>query len=326
MNTAVRLLLAISLSLTLTGHLLADTPRVLVSIKPIHSLVAGVMGGVAEPELLISGGESPHDFTLRPSDARKLNRADLVIWVGEELEAPLEHILENLAGKDRVFGLLEAPGIEQLPTREGGVWEGHAHAEDDHHHEAEHDHHHEAGDEEHREINPHIWLSPSNAARIVNLAVQELSRIDAANASQYRANADAVLNRLGRLDSELEKRVTPVLQTPYIVFHDAYPYFENHYGLNSVGSVTLSPERIPGARRVHELRVKVRTLGARCVFSEPQFEPKLVRTITEGTDAGIGVLDPLGANLKAGEDAYFKLMHNLAHALVDCLGNSSQEH
>ncbi|MES9963332.1 MAG: zinc ABC transporter substrate-binding protein [Candidatus Sedimenticola sp. 20ELBAFRAG] len=312
----IRKFLLISiLSLAPVAASLADKPRVIASIKPIHSLVAGVMQGIGSPELLISGGQSPHAFTLRPSDARKLNRAKLLFWVGEELEAPLERIIETLGDDIQAIALTGAEGMELLPIREGGVWEEHQH--DDEH---EHEEHAHADKEHHQGTNPHIWLSPENAAQIVRLAQQELSSIDPDNTARYQANATTMLRRISQLDMAIKEKIEAVSGAKYIVFHDAYPYFEHHYKLTPVGSVTLSPERIPGARRIKELRNKVRSLGASCVFSEPQFEPKLVQTITEGTEAATGILDPLGAELPPGTEAYFNLMHNLANALVDCLG------
>ncbi|GAB6042306.1 zinc ABC transporter substrate-binding protein [Endothiovibrio diazotrophicus] len=293
-------------------------PGVVATIQPIHSLVAGVMEGIGEPSLLIHGNESPHTFSLRPSDARQLHAAKLVVWVDEGLETPLAHTLESLDDGVRVLTLSAVEGMELLPVREGGAWEAHDHGDGEHQAEE-----HAVGDEEaehhhHRDL--HLWLSPRNAGRVVRATLEALSDLDPANAERYRANAQRQLQRLRDLDRRLAERTAPVRERPYIVFHDAYQLFEKRYHLNAVGSVTLSPERAPGARRVHQLRGKIRDLGVRCVFAEPQFEPKLVRTLIEGSGARAGVLDPLGATLPAGPDAYFRLMNALADSLVGCLG------
>ncbi|MEJ1386655.1 MAG: zinc ABC transporter substrate-binding protein [Candidatus Sedimenticola sp. (ex Thyasira tokunagai)] len=305
-----RLLHAIVFALlTLSGTLQAAAPTVLVSIKPIHSLVAGVMTGVGEPILLISGSDSPHSFTLRPSTARKLNNAELIFWVGESLESPLESILSTVNG--RVVELLKTEDIVVHPPRKGGSWESQSEVEvHDDHHEHSHDHH---------EGNPHIWLSPINGQAIVTLIEQELSAIDPNNAARYRENAINLRQRLQQLDKRLEKQLSGIRKQPYIVFHDAYQAFEDHYRLNATGSVTLNPDRMPGAKRIHQLRKRIDAEGVRCLFSEPQFKPKLVHTLVDGTTARSGVLDPLGSDLVPGPDAYFQLMHNLADALVECL-------
>ena len=302
-----RRLLALLTLLSLSGAVAATPPNVVASIQPIHSLVAGVMSGVGEPLLLIRGGESPHDFSLRPSDARRLGSADLVVWVGEALEPPLARTLEANAGQTRVLTLSDLRGLELATMREGGAWEGHGHEGGD-----SADHHAD-------EFDPHLWLSPRNAGRIVRAVMEDLSELDPEHAARYRANAQALLQRIRALDRDLAERTATVRATPYIVFHDAYQLFERHYRLNAIGSVTVSPEQPPGARRIRELRTKIRELGARCVFSEPQFEPKLVRTLIDGTNARAGVLDPLGAELAAGPDAWFQLMNALADSLVSCL-------
>lgn len=287
----------------------AATPSVVASIKPIHSLVAGVMAGVAEPELLIGGGDSPHNFSLRPSDARKLNRAALIFWVGESLETPLTSLLTTVNG--RVVELIAHPGIKRPPPRRAGLWEQPL-ADKDHQEE-------QAGDHGHADGNPHIWLSPANASLIVGRIEAELSALDPDNSGRYHANAVALQQQIKTLDTQIAARIADIRQHPYIVFHDAYQAFELHYGLNAIGSVTLHPERQPGARRIHQLRTKIRQLGARCIFSEPQFEPRLLRTLTAGTSIRGGLLDPLGAALKPGPEAYFELMSNLTAALVECL-------
>ncbi len=293
-------------------------PDVVATIPPVHSLVAGVMQGVGEPALLVPGGASPHTYALRPSDAKRLAEAEVVFWIGHSLETFLEKPLESLAGRARTVALLEAEGVHALPFRETGPWEGHEHGHEDH---DEHEDH-EAGEhhEEHEGADPHTWLDPRTAADMVVAIMATLSAVDPAHAETYRRNGAALGRRLAALDRELDVALTPVRAIPFVVFHDAYQYMERAYGLRAVGSVSVSPERAPGARRLGELKDKIRSLSAACVFREPQFAPKLAETVIEGTGARIAVLDPLGAGLAPGPDLYFALMRRNAEALVACLG------
>lgn len=297
------------------GPAAAQAPKVFVTVKPVHALVAGVMQGVGEPYLLLKGGESPHSYTLKPSDARALSESALVFWVGESLEVFLEHPLETLGEKARIVELAEAKGIETLEGREGGAWESHEAAHDHDKKRAHDDKHAHA----HDEIDGHLWLDPHNAGAIVTVAAERLAEIDPANAAAYRANARKVIARIEALDAELTALLAPVKDRPYIVFHDAYQYFEAHYGLKAVGSITLSPERQPSAQRLTEIRKRLADSGAVCVFSEPQFRPALVDVVIEGSKARRGDLDPIGAALPAGPDAYFEVMRGLATSLRGCL-------
>lgn len=298
------------LILSLPAWALEAAPKVVVSIKPVHSLVAGVMQGVADPELLIRGSQSPHDFSLRPSDMRKLQQADLVIWVGPNVESSLSTLFAKNQLDAGVVALTRMQGIDWLHPRDDAEWEArmHKHAET-----ADHGH-----DEPHG-IDSHIWLSPAVARHIVEYVAELLIDLDKPHADSYRHNAGQLIERLDRLDSRLESMLAPVKGVPYVVFHDAYHYFEEQYGLNAVGSVSVSPDRQPGIRHIQELRSKITRLQARCVFSEPQFRPKLIATLIEGTDARVGQLDPLGTDLTAGTDAYFELMQRLADNLLQCL-------
>lgn len=315
----------------------AEGPSVIASVPPVHSLVAGVMEGVGRPHLLLGKGASPHGYALKPSDAKVLGRARLVVWVGPALERFLARPLATLARGAETLALIEAPGLRRLPVRRGGVWEshdhGHAHGRSEAHHEGEERHegdaHHEQ--EEHHEegeggpasrgaVDPHIWLDPRNAAAMVDAIAQALARADRAHAPRYRANAGRMKRELAALDEALAARLAPVRRKPHVVFHDAYQYFERRYGLNAVGAVTLDPQRPPGAKRLIALKARIRASGAACVFAEPQFEPRLLATVIEGTGARAGTLDPVGAALEPGPGLYAALMENLAGALVDCLG------
>ncbi|HEX6840287.1 MAG TPA: zinc ABC transporter substrate-binding protein [Stellaceae bacterium] len=280
-------------------------PDVVVSIKPIHSLVAGVMAGVGEPQLIVAGGSSPHVYSLRPSDARKLEAAQLVFWVGPILEGFLQKPLTSLAGKADIVELDHAPGVALLPARRGGDWE------------ADEDEHTDAASA--AEQDGHLWLDPANARAIVQLAEIKLATLDPANAARYASNAALLARRLDALDARLRQRFAPVHGRPFVVFHDAYQYLERRYDLEAIGSITVSPEHLPGAQRVQAIHAKVAALGAACVFSEPQFEPHLVETVIEGTHARTGVLDPEGTSLQPGSELYFTLMDGLADGLVTCL-------
>jgi len=280
------------------------SPQVLVSIKPLHSLVAGVMEGVAIPQLLVKGGGSPHGYTLRPSEARALSKADLVIWVGPELESFLVKPLTTLGKKAHSLELEQALRDSLLNKRRTGTWEAPAH-----HHKNNHG----------TATDLHLWLDPQLAQKIVTLTAHALIKIDPDHQQQYRANRDKVIARLQKLDGKLKEQLAPYRGVPYIVFHAAYQYFEAAYGLNAVGSITIDPERKPGAKRVKEIRDKIIHLNARCVFSEPQFKSQLVMTIIKGTGAKTGTLDPLGADLEAGPDAYFKLLSRLGDNLIEGL-------
>jgi len=278
-----------------------QSPKVVVSIKPLHSLVAGVMAGVGEPQLLIKGGGSPHGYSLRPSEARLLADAQLVVWVGHKLESFLEKPLSTLGTNARQLELAEALESDLLPSREGGGWDAH---------EKNHDHD-EQGDHD-----QHLWLDPRLAKQIVEKTAAALAEIDPVHQQQYQKNAAQLKVRLDSLHAQLKTKLAPVKNVPYVVFHDAYQYFEGTYGLNAVGSITIDPERKPGARRIREIREKIKGLNARCVFSEPQFEPRLVATVIEGSGARTGVLDPIGAELPAGPETYFLLLNALADNLV----------
>ena len=301
---------------------LATQPQIVTSIKPVHSLVAGVMQGVGEPLLLVSGGASPHDYSLKPSEARAIDQAQVVFWIGPDLESFLIRPLDNVKNKVRVVALLDAPGMTVLPLREGGAWEphGHEHGHDEHSHETpedgddhEHEHVHQA------DHDPHVWLDPVNAIAMVRRIMTVLGEVDVAHRADYQRNGAALIERLDRFNQRLVTELAPVRQQPYLVFHDAYQYFERRYDLDAIGSVTMSAERRPGAKRVADIQARIRDLQVRCVFSEPQFQPALVETIIAGSAARRGVLDPLGAELPPGPDAYFQLLQRLATSLRACL-------
>ncbi|MFM2280023.1 MAG: zinc transporter substrate-binding protein ZnuA [Pseudomonadota bacterium] len=299
-------------------------PRVIASIKPIHSLAAALMKGVGEPGLIVEGAASPHTYSMKPSDAERLQDAEIVFWVGHGLEGFLEKPLETLGNKATIVELEDVPGMTRLKFREGGPFEAHDHGEEEHHEdgaEAGHDHDAAEADHDHEsEFDMHSWLSIGNARAMAIAMEQTLAKADPANAAAYAANLKALDTRLDALGKDIEKTIAPVKDKPFVVFHDAYQYFEHDFGVKVAGSITVSPETMPGADRIRQIHAKVGELKATCVFAEPQFEPKLINVVIEGTDARSGTLDPEGASLVPGENLYFDLMQGIATNLADCLG------
>jgi zinc transport system substrate-binding protein len=300
----------------------AEAPRVVVSIPPLHSLVAGVMEGVATPDLLVKGGASPHTYSLKPSDARALAEAELVFWIGESLEAFLVKPLASLARKAKVVELIEAPDLRRLPYRRGGSWK--------HRDDREHDHADPkngkkpapTGDaHDHGDTDAHIWLSPANARVLTAAIVAALVEADPANAARYRENGERLNTRLAALEVEMRTALAPVKDRPFVVFHDAYQYLEDAFGLNAIGAVAVAPEKPPGPRGIAALRGRIKATRARCVFREPQFPAKLAETVAEGTGARIAILDPEGIVGMPGTNLYFDLMRANVRALAACLGD-----
>ena len=322
------ILRAVAITLALTSPAAAEVPSVAVSIKPIHSLVSAVMGDLGQPALIVQSTGSEHAYSLRPSDARALETAGLVFWVGPRMESFLEKPLESLAGKATVITLAETPDLELLPYRDGGPFEAHDHDDHDHRaathsHEADHDDHPSHEEHEHYPAadgrDMHFWLDPVNAGHLVDAIASALSSKDPANAERYAANAAAYRARLDAVHDEITEILSPVREKPIVVFHDAYQYFEKRYGVRTVGSITVNPDVAPGAHRVKEIRQRIADLGAACVFSEPQFEPRIVAVVTEGTPARTGTLDPLGSTLPDGPDLYPHLLTEMARSIKSCL-------
>lgn len=333
-----------------------DVPVAVASIKPVHSLLSGVMKGVGTPKLLVRGGASPHAFALKPSDARILEQADIVVWIGEGLETFLPRPLQSLAGGAHKVELSRAEGIVLERTCTGTIWEeeaehhgeeahreegkehggekahreekerhgkesdAHAHREEAHAHRGEAHKHREDGHEHAQgEFNMHVWLHPENASVMVRTMVAGLSKVDPSRAAVYRANGDRVIARLRDLDAEIRQIPAPVTGAGFIVFHDAWHYFDKHYGLRALGSITASPEDAPGTARLVKLRKRLVADDVACIFVEPQFESRMVTALIVGTDTGTGKVDPLGAALEDGENLYFELMRSNAHAFRKCL-------
>ena len=286
----------------------ANGINVVAAIKPVHALVASVMQGVGEPHLLVEGNASPHTYSWKPSGAQALENADLVFWIGPDLEVFLVNPLNTLAPNAKIVALADARNVTTLPLREGGKFELH-------------DHHDEDAGHGHDEIDMHIWLDPKNASAMVHEIALALGTADPDNAQTYAANALSTSRAIDALAEELATLLAPVQDRPFIVFHDGYQYFETRFSMNAVGSITVSPETIPGVRRIEQIREIVKNVGAVCVFAEPQFTPRLVSIVTEDTKAKAGVLDPMGAEIASGPELYFDLLRNLATSMKECLSH-----
>ena len=318
----------------------AERSGVVVSIKPLHSLVAAVMQGVGEPRLIVQGAGSEHSYSLKPSDAQAIEHAKVIFWAGPSMETFLDKPFDTLGEGAKIVALGEADGLTKLKFREGGPFEAHEHGDEGHAHEKHdgeghdhsaeasshdnHDHGNEAAEKaddhhHHAEFDLHFWLDPQNGKVLVGDIAKVLGENDPEHAAQYEKNAADYAEKLDVLTKDISSELQPVKDKPFIVFHDAYQYFENRFEVKAAGSITVSPEQAPGAGRIKDIHEKIKSLGAVCVFSEPQFEPKLVNTVIDGTDAKTGVLDPLGSELKDGPDLYPELIRNLADSLKNCL-------
>lgn len=308
--------------------LAAEREGVVVSIKPLHSIVSAVMQGVGEPKLIVQGAGSEHVYSLKPSDAEAIEHAKVIFWAGPSMETFLDKPIDTLGEGAKVVALGDAEGLTRLKFREGGPFEAHDHGHEGHDHahdDKKHDHAAEASeaghdhDHGHGEYDLHFWLDPQNGKVLAADIAKTLGASDPEHAAQYEKNARDYGEKIDALTREIASELEPVKDKPFIVFHDAYQYFENRFGVKAAGSITVSPEKAPGAARIKEIHDKIKSLGATCVFSEPQFEPKLVKTVIDGTEARTGILDPLGAELKDGPDLYPQLIRNLADSLKTCL-------
>lgn len=307
-------------ALAISAKAASAEPHVVASIKPVHSLVAAVMQGAGKPVLLLNGAASPHSYSLKPSQAASLQNADLIFWIGPEMETFLARSIPVIGSKARSVELAQAEGVLRLKARSGVDFDGHDHGrgrhEDGETH-AERDTHEQSG------LDTHIWLDPDNAAVFVRQINAALSRADPENARLYDANAQRLAAELDRLSADVQAILEPVAGRRFIAFHDAYQHFENRFGVKAAGAVTINPEIRPGAARIREIRATVRSLGVTCIFSEPQFEPRLVSTIIEGSGARTAILDPLGATLENGPGLYPELIRAMARSMRDCLSDTS---
>ena len=290
-------------------------PKVVTSIKPLHSLISYVMDGVGSPNLLVDGSSSPHTFQLKPSHATMLQEADVVFWIGEDLESFLETPLDSIAVNARKITLMDSDQIELLKFREKNVFEDH---HDEHEGHDDHDEHegHDDHAHHHGEHYIHFWLDPEIAKSIVNITASELSEIDPNNRSTYEKNAANALDDLEELTNVTRSKINS--DATYIVFHDAYQYFEQRFGIEVIGALTVNPEVLPGAKQLSEIREVIEHENVNCLFSEPQFNPSIANTIAKDTGIKSAVLDPLGAELEPGKDLYFELISDMASSFENC--------
>ncbi len=337
--------------------------KVVASIKPIHSLASYLMDGVAKPDLIVDGYSSPHGFPLKPSHAKMLQEADLIFWVGEDLENFMEKPLDSIAKKAEKIELMEIKGLNKLKFRERNIFGDHddhddhghkedGHKEDDHddhdhkkkdghddHDDHDHkkkdghddhddhghkkkddhdDHDDHAGHEGHHhgEHDPHIWLDPMNAKVILNEMAEHLIENDAKNASKYKSNLKKALKDIDKLVSDVSSELNQSVAS--IVFHDAYQYFEKRFNVNILGAFTVNTDVMPGAEQLAEIREIIEHDKVACVFSEPQFNPNIIKAVAKDMNIKTGVVDPLGATLDPGKDLYFDLIRNMSKSFKGC--------
>jgi len=289
--------------------------KVVASIKPIHSLASYLMDGVGKPDLIVDGYASPHGFAMKPSHAKMLQEADLIFWVGEDLEAFLEKPLKSIAKKAEKIELMATKNLNVLKFRERNIFDEHGHDDhakkkDDHDDHDDHDKHH------HGEFDPHIWLDPINAKAILNEMVEHLIENDAANASIYKKNLDKALNELDKLTMNVMTDLNK--STASIVFHDAYQYFEERFNVNVLGAFTVNTDVMPGAEQLKEIREIIEHDNVSCVFSELQFNPDIINAVAKDMNIKTGILDPLGATLNPGKGLYFDLIKNMSSSFKGC--------
>lgn len=285
-------------------------PNVAVSIAPIHSLVSAVMDGVGEPALLIPNAQSPHGYALRPSSVKHIYDADLIIWVGTDYEIALANAIAQVGKSVITKPLQSLPELQIYPLRANAVWE----ADQGHDNEGI-----DSAKHQRRQLDPHFWLSTTNAKTMVALFRGWLIAIDSENAETYQRNADRLILRINILHSHLAQQLKAIETIPYMVFHDAYQYFEKEFNLNRVGSVSVNPERGLGIKRIQALRKAIVANGVKCLFSEPQFESRLIPNLIENTEVRLGQLDPLGTESQPGAELWFELMTGLGKSLARCL-------
>jgi len=290
----------------------ADAKDIVVTIKPLHSLVTGVVGNTAKTHLIVSGNSSPHGFKFKPSQIKLLNNAAVVFYIGDTFETFMEKAFNNIPSNVIKVPVAEKARLKLLPYREGGPWEEDKHEGHDHGHEGHHD---EGGGD------MHVWLDPDNAIKMIKAITRQLSKVYPENRDIYKANARSYVQKITALDSELSAVLSNSKESAFIVFHDAYQYFEKHYGLNGVGSITFDPHDFPSPKRLKEIRSKLNETSAECVFSEPQFSDRLVRTVIKGTSAKTALIDPLGSNIKDGPNLYFELLSKMAVTFKRCFNS-----
>ena len=324
-----------------------ETTGVISTIQPINSLVSAVIGNTGKSITIIPSEQSPHDFKLKPSDVKVLQNGNIIFYVSNHLESSITKVFKNLPKNIKLINLMEESGVNHLAIRDNDAWERHDHhGHDDHDdhdkhgkkhddhddhdkHGKKHDDHddhdkhgkkHDDHDDHEKEDDVHVWLSPDNAIKIVQKVNKVLSLYFPENSKIYNDNTTKFIDKIKNLKMELVRELSPIKNKPYIVFHDAYQYFEKTFELNAVGSVALEGDIASSPKQISLIKDKIVKSKALCVFQEPQFDSKLVKIVVEGTDAKIGTLDPLGVNISENKDFYLQLITNMAKSLKECLG------
>ena len=291
--------------------------KVVTTIKPLHSLISRIMETRGEPQLIIEGTNNPHTFVFKPSHAKMIEEADIVFWIGEDLEAFMEKPLNSLAKNAKKIAFMDSDSIEKLKFREENIFDDHDDHDDHDGHEDEHDDHagHHDG-HNHGEFDAHIWLDPENAKEMVKIIRDELIKIDPDGQRQYSVNAAGATLELDNLINIVEKELSKDIS--YIVFHDAYQYFEKRFGVIPAGALTLNPDVLPGAKQIADIQDVINDKGIKCIFSEPQYNPKIIETLGNDMNISTGVMDPLGAYIDAGPSMYSDLINQIANSIKDC--------
>lgn len=293
--------------LSLFVHTAVAAPVVLTSIKPLGLIAAGVMDGVGTPEVLLPVGASHHEYNLKPSDISKIKEADVVFWVGPSLESFLVKPLSQKEKSNFYEPLIDSKGLHLRMYK----------------HDHDHDHDHEDGPQPNASntlsIDPHIWLSPENAIAIAQQMAITLGTADPGNRGLYQKNAELFAQKVYDKDKLIKVQLEPIKPKGYIVLHDGYGYFEDHFGLNHQGELTLSPERQPGAKHLAEIENKIKAGSVVCLFGEPQFQPRYLDSLVSALDIRRGTIDYLGSNVLITSDGYTDFLNTLANQFYDCL-------
>ena len=298
--------------------------KVVTSIKPLHSLASYLMDGVGKPDLIVDGYASPHGFSMKPSHAKMLQNADLIFWVGEDLENFLEKPLSSIAKKAEKIELIEIKGLQVLKFRERNIFDdhddhdhdGHAKKKKDDHDDHDHDGHDGHEGHAHGEFDPHIWLDPINAKVMLNEMVEHLIENDPKNEAKYKSNLDKALKDIDKMTIEVMTELSNSVSS--IVFHDAYQYFEKRFNVKILGAFTVNTDVMPGAEQLAEIREIIEHDKVACVFSEPQFNPDIIKAVAKDMNIKTGIVDPLGATLNPGKDLYFDLIRNMSASFKGC--------
>lgn len=307
-----------ALSLALLGATAVANADVLTTVKPLGFIASAITDGVTNTQVLLPMSASPHDYNLKPSDIEKLKSAQLIVWVGDEMETFLEKAVDKFP-EEKVLELEDVAAIKAIvdATKKEGKHEHHDHDDDDHdddHHEHHHDHHGHSHDKDW-----HVWLSPVASEHIAEQIAQRLSQQMPEQKAKIEANLANFKTSLNKKNSELTAQLSKAKGKGYYTFHDAYGHFERAYGLNSLGSFTINPTIAPGAKTLNKIKHSIKEHQAQCLFAEPQFTPKVIDSLSKGTAVKVGRLDPLGEKVAMGKDAYPQFLQSIADQFSECL-------